>query len=84
METQLRQQIDQRHRAEADLLAVRDLCMKLDQQKDALVEQLGDKDTVKAHVNPRFYIIFCTRQLDLSTFFFIPLIVRGAIVETED
>lgn len=51
METQLRQQIEQRHRAEADLMAVRDLCVKLDQQKDTLVEELGDKDTVKAHVN---------------------------------
>lgn len=51
METQLRQQIEQRHHAEADLMAVRDLCVKLDQQKDTLVEQLGDKDTVKAHVN---------------------------------
>ncbi|XP_067213676.1 centrosomal protein of 135 kDa isoform X2 [Linepithema humile] len=49
METQLRQQLDQRHRAEADLMAVRDLCVKLDQQKDTLAEQLGDKDTVKAH-----------------------------------
>ncbi|XP_071559648.1 uncharacterized protein [Temnothorax nylanderi] len=49
METQLRQQIEQRNRAEADLMAVRDLCVKLDQQKDTLVEQLGDKDTVKAH-----------------------------------
>lgn len=51
METQLRQQIEQRHRAEADLLAVRDLCVKLDQQKDTLVEQLGDKNTIKEHVN---------------------------------
>jgi len=51
MEMQLRQQIEQRHQAEADLMAVRDLCVKLDQQKDTLVEQLGDKDAVKAHVN---------------------------------
>ncbi|XP_025989831.1 centrosomal protein of 135 kDa isoform X2 [Solenopsis invicta] len=49
METQLRQQMEQRHQAEADLMAVRDLCVKLDQQKDTLVEQLGDKDTAKAH-----------------------------------
>ncbi|XP_011329038.2 centrosomal protein of 135 kDa isoform X2 [Ooceraea biroi] len=49
VETQLRQQIEQRHRAEADLMAVRDLCVKLDQQKDKLMEQLGDKDTMKAH-----------------------------------
>ncbi|XP_020277537.1 centrosomal protein of 135 kDa-like isoform X2 [Pseudomyrmex gracilis] len=49
MESQLRQQIEQKHRAEADLLAVRDLCVKLDQQKDSLMGQLGDKDTLKAH-----------------------------------
>ncbi|KAL0118049.1 hypothetical protein PUN28_009021 [Cardiocondyla obscurior] len=49
MESQLRQQIEQRHQAEADVMAVRDLCVKLDQQKDTLMEQLGDKDTMKAH-----------------------------------
>ncbi|XP_072746619.1 centrosomal protein of 135 kDa [Anoplolepis gracilipes] len=49
METQLRQQIEQRHQAETDLLAVRDLCVKLDQQKDTLVEQLDDKNTIKEH-----------------------------------
>ncbi|XP_017758921.1 PREDICTED: centrosomal protein of 135 kDa-like [Eufriesea mexicana] len=48
METQLRQQGEQKHRAEADLTAVRDLCMKLDQQKDVLMQQLDDKDTLKA------------------------------------
>lgn len=47
---QLQQQIEQKHRVEADLMAVRDLCVKLDQQKDTLMEQLGDKDTMKAHV----------------------------------
>lgn len=51
METQLRQQGEQKHRAEADLTAVRDLCMKLDQQKDVLMQQLDDKDTLKAQVN---------------------------------
>lgn len=51
IETQLRQQGEQRHRAEADLTAVRDLCMKLDQQKDALMQQLGDKDALKTQVN---------------------------------
>ncbi|XP_032671730.1 centrosomal protein of 135 kDa isoform X2 [Odontomachus brunneus] len=49
METQLRQQTEQKLRAEADLMAIRDLCVKLDQQKDALLEQLGDKNSVKAH-----------------------------------
>lgn len=53
IETQLRQQGEQRHRAEADLTAVRDLCMKLDQQKDALMQQLDDKDALKTQVNIR-------------------------------
>ncbi|XP_015181799.1 PREDICTED: centrosomal protein of 135 kDa [Polistes dominula] len=48
METQLRQQTDQRQRAEADLSAVRDLCIKMDQQKDSLMQQLEDKDMMKA------------------------------------
>nr|XP_012140543.1 PREDICTED: centrosomal protein of 135 kDa-like isoform X2 [Megachile rotundata] len=48
METQLRQQGEQRRRTEADLNAVRDLCVKLDQQKDTLMLQLDDKDALKA------------------------------------
>ncbi|XP_015438396.1 PREDICTED: centrosomal protein of 135 kDa-like [Dufourea novaeangliae] len=48
METQLRQQDEQRHRTEHDLTAVRDICVKLDQQKDTLMHQLDDKDTLKA------------------------------------
>ncbi|XP_076646468.1 uncharacterized protein LOC143355509 isoform X2 [Halictus rubicundus] len=48
METQLRQHGEQRQRAESDLTAVRDLCMKLDQQKDTLMHQLDDKDSLKA------------------------------------
>lgn len=51
METQLRQQTEQKLRAEADLMAIRDLCVKLDQQKDALLEQLDDKNSTKSHVN---------------------------------
>ncbi|XP_043665843.1 centrosomal protein of 135 kDa-like isoform X1 [Vespula pensylvanica] len=47
METQLRQQTEQRQRAEADLSAVRDLCIKMDQQKDLLMQQLEDKDVTK-------------------------------------
>lgn len=89
METQLRQQIEQKHRAEADLIAVRDLCVKLDQQKDTLVEQLGDKDTVKAHVNlltlysSRFYCLHIILVSPLLCFFFLR-IVRSAIVKTEN
>ncbi|XP_023289896.1 centrosomal protein of 135 kDa [Orussus abietinus] len=48
METQLRQQSEQRQRTEADLNAVRDLCVQLDQQKENLLQQMGDKDTIKA------------------------------------
>jgi len=66
--------MEQRHQAEADLMAVRDLCVKLDQQKDSLVEQLGDKDTVKAHVNLlTLYptcILFFARHSDFSTALF--------------
>ncbi|XP_025602495.2 testis-specific gene 10 protein isoform X2 [Athalia rosae] len=47
METQLHQQDEQRKRVEADLNAVRDLCVKLDQQKNSLEAQLGEKDTMK-------------------------------------
>ncbi|XP_018050335.1 PREDICTED: centrosomal protein of 135 kDa isoform X2 [Atta colombica] len=54
MEIQLQQQIEQKHRVEADLMAVRDLCVKLDQQKDTLTEQLGDKDTMKVHYETQF------------------------------
>lgn len=59
LETQLRQQGEQKHRAEADLTAVRDLCMKLDEQKDTLMAQLDDKDSLKTQVN--IYIIFVIR-----------------------
>ncbi|XP_076249280.1 uncharacterized protein LOC143188743 [Calliopsis andreniformis] len=48
METQLRQQEEQRQRTQADLTAVRDLCVKLDHQKDSLMQQLDDKDTLKS------------------------------------
>ncbi|XP_015111605.1 centrosomal protein of 135 kDa isoform X1 [Diachasma alloeum] len=48
LETQVRQQTEQRARTEADLNAVRDLCVKLDQQKENLMKELGDKDALKA------------------------------------
>jgi len=87
MEMQLRQQIEQRHQAEADLMAVRDLCVKLDQQKDTLVEQLGDKDTVKAHVNllTLYSINFYFLRIGLvSLLFCFSQTVRGTIVKTEN
>ncbi|XP_063979258.1 centrosomal protein of 135 kDa isoform X2 [Diachasmimorpha longicaudata] len=48
LETQVRQQSEQRARTEADLNAVRDLCVKLDQKKESLVKELGDKDAIKS------------------------------------
>lgn len=48
LEAELRQQEDQRIRAESDLNAVRDLCVKLDQQKDNLLQQLGEKDSMNS------------------------------------
>lgn len=47
---ELRQQEDLKIRAESDLNAVRDLCVKLDQQKDNLLQQLGEKDSVNSQV----------------------------------
>ncbi|XP_046487529.1 centrosomal protein of 135 kDa isoform X1 [Neodiprion pinetum] len=48
METQLHQESEQRRRAEGDLNAVRDLCVKLDQQKESLEVQLVDKEAMRA------------------------------------
>lgn len=90
METQLRQQIEQRHRAETDLLAVRDLCVKLDQQKESLMQQLSDKNNIKEHVNIYYlnilFLIFYTRQLfdfSLTGHFFNFHVVWSASVEAE-
>lgn len=60
MEAELRQQEDQRIRAESDLNAVRDLCVKLDQQKDNLLQQLGEKDSMNSQVknNPTNYYYY--------------------------
>lgn len=46
----MRQQTEQRKHTESDLAAVRDLCVKLDQQKEMLMCQMSDKDYVKNQV----------------------------------
>ncbi|XP_051170534.1 centrosomal protein of 135 kDa-like isoform X2 [Leptopilina boulardi] len=48
LETELRQQEDRRLTAESDLNAVRDLCVKLDHQKDSILQQLGEKDSINS------------------------------------
>ncbi|XP_011297074.1 centrosomal protein of 135 kDa isoform X2 [Fopius arisanus] len=47
LETQVRQQTEQRARTEADLNAVRDLCVKLDQQKESLMKEMADRNAMK-------------------------------------
>lgn len=48
LELQIRQQCEQRSRTEADLNAVRDLCVKLDQQKENLMKDINEKDVLCA------------------------------------
>ncbi|XP_044582223.1 centrosomal protein of 135 kDa isoform X6 [Cotesia glomerata] len=48
LETQIRQQLEHRGTAETDLNAVRDLCVQLDQQKEALKKEINDKDAIIA------------------------------------
>lgn len=90
METQLRQQSEQKLRAEADLMTIRDLCVKLDQQKDALLEQLGDKNASKAHVNSLtsrlvcfLFPLFLRYMCCLTKVFSRSRAVRGAAIQAE-
>ncbi|XP_074095969.1 centrosomal protein of 135 kDa isoform X2 [Cotesia typhae] len=48
LETQIRQQLELRGTVETDLNAVRDLCVQLDQQKEALKKEINDKDSIIA------------------------------------
>lgn len=54
LETQLRNEMSRRHRAEEDLGVVRDLCTKLDNQKDTLMQKTTENDHIKMQV----YTIF--------------------------
>nr|CAD7605616.1 unnamed protein product [Timema genevievae] len=47
LETQLRQQMELRQQTEADLTAVRELCVNIDDQKEVLSKQNSDNDIVK-------------------------------------
>ncbi|XP_066998908.2 centrosomal protein of 135 kDa [Anabrus simplex] len=50
LETQMQQHIEQRRKTEADLTAVRDLCVKLDTQKDNMMQQITENDVIKIHL----------------------------------
>ena len=64
LETQMRQLEDQKVRAESDLNAVRDLCLKLDQQKDGLMQQLEQNESLKSQVEDSFiFILFFFQNL---------------------
>lgn len=45
LEIQLKQQVLQQDKLEAELASVRDLCVKLDKQKDNLSRELREKDS---------------------------------------
>lgn len=47
--------MQQQERAEADLTSIRDLCMKLDKQKDTLMRELTEKDSERDQVNIMLY-----------------------------
>jgi hypothetical protein len=47
---QMREENAQRHRAEEDLGVVRDLCTKLDAQKDTLMQQVNESGLNKMQV----------------------------------
>jgi hypothetical protein len=50
LEMQIRDELNRRHRAEEDLGVVRDLCTKLDTQRDNLMQQVTESDRVKMQV----------------------------------
>ena len=49
-ETQIRDELNRRHRAEEDLGVLRDLCAKLDGQKDSLMQQVTESNHTKMQV----------------------------------
>ncbi|KAF2883200.1 hypothetical protein ILUMI_22975 [Ignelater luminosus] len=51
LERQLEHYKQQQERTEADLSAVRDLCMKLDKQKDTLMKELNEKGEQKSQID---------------------------------
>lgn len=50
LEMQIRDELNRRHRAEEDLGVMRDLCAKLDGQKDTLTQQVTKSNHIKMQV----------------------------------
>jgi len=50
LEMQIREELNRRHRAEEDLGVLRDLCTKLDSQKDSLMQQVTESNRIKIQV----------------------------------
>ena len=50
LEMQMRDELNRRRRAEEDVGVVRDLCAKLDTQKDTLMQQVTESDRIKMQV----------------------------------
>lgn len=50
MEMQIAQQTSTNDKLEAELSSVKDLCVKLDKQKDSLMKQLDDNEVSKTKV----------------------------------
>jgi hypothetical protein len=47
---QIRDELSRRHRAEEDLGVLRDLCAKLDGQKDSLMQKATESNRIKMQV----------------------------------
>ena len=54
METRIHEESNHRRRTEEDLSMVRDLCSRLDGQKEGLMQQVTENDLVKMQV--RLYV----------------------------
>lgn len=50
LEMQIRDELNRRHRAEEDLGVLRDLCAKLDGQKDTVLQQVTESNRIQMQV----------------------------------
>lgn len=59
MEIQIKQHASINNKTEAELAAVKGLCVKLDEQKDAMMKELNEKEGYRSHVsiNSSLFII---------------------------
>lgn len=77
METQVVQYTATNDKLEAELSSMKELCLKLDRQKDSLLKQLRDNETSKDQVSknrltsPLVCIILCNAGIEIITYYFI-------------